>query len=140
VSFLSGSNISGGTPQLQNSDDAYVRAQTTARKALPVSMTGLASKAQTSELRFTVEAAAVGSSTQQEIALYDFTTRTWVTVRQGSATTTDATVTVAVTDRPARFIEGGTLRLMARVTFVPSGGKKATTSARIDRAFWTRVP
>ncbi len=140
ASVLSGTPVSGGVAQLQGSDDAYSRLQASGKNAMQVSITGKASKAQASELRFSVEAAATGSTTRQDIALFDFAAGAWVTLRQGIATTTDATVVTATTNQPGRFIEAGTLRVLARVTFVPSGGKRVVTSARIDQASWARVP
>jgi probable HAF family extracellular repeat protein len=139
ISILSGTHVSGGVVQLQNSDDTYLRVRSTGKRVMQVAITGRASRSQVSQLRFSVEAAATGSVTRQDVALFDFAAGTWVTLRQGTATTTDATVVITAT-QPARFIEPGTLRVRARVTFVPSGGMKVTTNARIDRATWTRVP
>lgn len=140
VSILSGTPVSGGAIQLQASDDNYVRWQNTGKRVLQISILGQASKAQLSELRLSVEAAVSGSVAIQEIALFDFAASTWVVMRQGAASSTDQNVIVATRDRPARFVEGGTRRVMARVSFMPSGNGKTTTTARLDRVAWTRVP
>lgn len=139
-SVLSGTLVSGGVTQLQSSDNTYLTVRSIGQAPMQISLTGRASRSNASELRFTIEAAAEGSTTRQEVALFDFMAGTWVPLNTKTATTTDTTVEVRTTDRPTRFLEPGTLRVQARVTFVPSGGRKVTTRGRVDRVFWTRTP
>lgn len=136
LSVLAGVPVSGGVAQVQASDDAYLRVQETGQRTIQVTVTGQASRADAAELRFAIEAAAQGSTTRQQVALFDFGARQWVTLSDRTATSTDTTVEGRTTDRPARFIEPGTLRVVARVTFTPSGSRRVVTSARIDRASW----
>jgi probable HAF family extracellular repeat protein len=140
LSVLSGVLVLGDAAQLQGSDDVYLRLQETGARPMQVSITGQASRQSAAELRFAIEAAAQGSTTRQQVALFDFTARQWVTVSSRTATAGDSIVEVRMADRPARFIEPGSLRVVARVTFTPSGARRVVTSARVDRAFWIRTP
>jgi hypothetical protein len=139
LSVLAGVPVSGGVGQLQASDDAYVRLQETGQRIIQVTVTGHASRPGAAELRFAIEAAAQGSTTRQQVALFDFSARQWVTLSDRTATSTDSTLEVRA-DRAARFIEPETLRVVARITFTPSGPRRVVTSARIDRASWHRTP
>jgi len=140
VSILSGTLVTGGFAQLQTSDDAHVIVQTTASRKVQVVIGGGASGPSASELRFVVEAAAIGSRTRQQIALFDFVARRWVTLDRRTASPTDSAAEVRVASRAARFIEAGTQRVQARVTFLPSGRRTAVTRVQIDRTLWTRLP
>jgi probable HAF family extracellular repeat protein len=139
LSVLAGVPVSGGVAQLQASDDSYLRVQETGQRTMQVTVTGHASRPGAAELRFAIEAAAQGSTTRQQVALFDFSARQWVTLSDRTATSTDSTVEVRA-DRAARFIEPGSLRVVARITFTPSGPRRVVTSARIDRASWHRTP
>jgi probable HAF family extracellular repeat protein len=140
ITVSTGVQVTGGVAQIQASDNAYLTIQTTGNSAILMPIFGQASRATASELRFSVESATEGASTRQEITLYDWMARQWVSVNTRTLTSSDSTTEVRITDRPSRFIDPVTLRLQSRVTLTPSGGRKAKTKIRVDRVAWTRVP
>jgi probable HAF family extracellular repeat protein len=140
VSVVAGTLVSGGVAEIQASDDAYLTLQTTAARKVQVAITGRATRPDAAELRFAVESAAIGSRTRQEIALFDFVARRWVTLDRRTATATDGAAEVRLTTRAARFLEPGTLRVQARLTFVPSARRGVVTRVHIDRVRWIALP
>lgn len=140
ASIVSGTLVSGGVAQLRTSDDLHLIVQTTASRKVQVIIGGRVPRPDASELRFVVETAAVGSRTRQQIALFDFVGRRWVTLDRRTASATDSAAEVRIASRAARFIEAGTQRAQARLTFMPSGRRAAVTRVQIDRALWTQLP
>lgn len=140
IAVTAGTLVSGNVASLQSSNNAYVTLQATARNPMQLTLDAQATRAAASQLRFAIETSAQGSATQQEIALFDFNANTWAVVDTRSATTADAIATVTIASNPTRFLHPVTRAVRARVTFTPSGTKRATTTVRIDQAAWTRTP
>jgi probable HAF family extracellular repeat protein len=135
-----GTFVAGNTSNLASSDNSYVTVRALAKNAMQVTMDAQATRSAASELRFAVETSAQGSSTRQDIALFDFVAGSWTTLDTRFTSGGDTVVEVGVTANPARFIDPATHTVRARLTFTPSGAKKTTTTVRIDRGAWTRIP
>lgn len=137
VSVAAGTIIAGGLAQLQASDDASLRIEAVTGR-VEVRLTGRALRPDVGELRFAIESAATAPRTRLEIALFDFVRRRWVTIDRRTASASEELVDVRTAKRPQRFVEDGTRRVQARVLF--RGRRSLAGEARIDRAFWTRIP
>ncbi len=138
-SVLAGTLSGGSVAQLSTSDNSYVTLRSKATSPMQVTIDGTAAHANATTLTISVEAAAQGSTTRQDLALFDFVANAWVTVDSRTASSSDGVIQTSPAS-PTRFIQPGTLKVRARLTFTPSGKKTTTTTARIDRVAWTRVP
>nr|MBA3726153.1 hypothetical protein [Armatimonadota bacterium] len=97
-----------------------------------------------SRLEFSVEAHCsvsnikqLLSNIEQRIALYNFDTQAYETLKTSTATTSDSTAVVFVTSNPGRFI-GPNLELRARVAYKAQGPVFTYPwFARVDQVKWT---
>jgi probable HAF family extracellular repeat protein len=137
-SVLSGTQIDGGLARILASDDTYLEIQGEGVKKIQVAFTGRALRADVRELRFAMESAASAPRTRREIALFDWVRDRWVTIDRGTASAIDEVVEVRTANRASRFVEAGTRRVQARVTF--TSRRSAAQEVRVDRVSWTRVP
>ena len=93
------------------------------------------------ELGFLLESHVSSSNLSQKIELFNFVTGLWEQVDSRAATTSDSIVHAHVTANPGRFIEAGTRRVRARVSYRPTGPvQQVQWTASLDRAHWTIVP
>ncbi|MEW6199032.1 MAG: C25 family cysteine peptidase [Planctomycetota bacterium] len=137
----------GDLPDLFYSDDARLGAQvgivlTPAEPPVWLVVTGTATTAAPSELRFTLEAnvSTAGAFTQR-IQLFNYVTQSFEDADVRPATIVDQTVVVLVSGDPSRFINPTTREMQAQLTWVPSGPISAFPwTVGVDRTVWTITP
>lgn len=139
-SVTAGTRGSGGLSELQTSNNAYVTLSSRERATMQMTVDGRAARDAAGVLDFVVEAAAQGSTTRQEVALFDFEAGAWVALDSRNASSGDAVTTVRVTSNAGRFIQAGTQTVRTRLTWFPSAKKNKSTTVKIDRVSWTRTP
>jgi probable HAF family extracellular repeat protein len=138
LSLVSGRLLSGGVAQLRSSDDDPLRLDSAGVKKIQLTVSARAARSDVSELRFAAETSATAPRSRREIALFDYVRRRWVTLDRRTASEADTIAEVRTTNRPSRFLEPGTLRIQARLTF--TARRTAVNEARIDQVVWTRIP
>ncbi|MCL6623552.1 MAG: VCBS repeat-containing protein, partial [Fimbriimonadales bacterium] len=124
--LLRGRLISGGIPELQQSDDTYVVlwpgfVLNQAEAPVQLVVEGTAPRTPQGSLRCEVEARVNTSGLQQSIDLYNFSTNQWETKDVRSASTTDTLVTVEVSTNPAAYVDPVTRMVRVRVRWRAPG-------------------
>lgn len=140
LSILTGNVMSGGLPELLESDDLRLQIGgdfTLDRATPPVSVVveGVSPGPNVVELSFKLEASATQSGIPQNIELYDFVAGQYVLVDARTATTTDSTVEISASD-PSRFVQAGTGVMRAKVSYKSSGAASGRWRIRIDQVQW----
>lgn len=100
---------------------------------------GIAPSADISRLTFECEAmtnAIPPSNVVQTIELYDFFFDRWTTVDSGPASGVDRLIEAHRTLVPSNFVQGGTNRVRARVSWRQSGITANVWEVRIDKLAW----
>ena len=145
--LVRGRLISGGLSDLFYSDDARLYAQagmilTPSEAPVWLVVTGTATTATPSELRFTLEANVnTAGAIAQWIRLYNYVTQSFEEVDARPATVPDQTVVVVVPGDPSRFIHPTTREMQAQLTWNTAGPIGAFPwTIGIDRATWTITP
>lgn len=94
-----------------------------------------------SSLRFDLTAQASSSNLGQQIELYNFQTASYDSLDIRNATTTDSTVSVTVSSGAADYVEPGTGRVRAKLSYKPVAPVPGTTySASLNRTSWVVTP
>lgn len=141
-SMLRGIVLSGGLPELQNSDDQRLVMRpgivfSTSEPPVQVVLESSAPAGTVSELHFLLEASTNQASLSQKIELWNFTTSAYETLDTRAATTMDSTTEVSIAANPTRFIEAGTGAMRAKVGYIATGPIFSYPwQARIDQAAW----
>ena len=130
--IISGANLTA----VQSSDNSYMTLQPV-RSTTPaqVSFDAAAPTTTPSALSFNLEAATTLTNITQTVELYNFTTKAYEQLSQGTVSTSDAQFKFTLSGDLSRFVETGTNRLRARLTYTPPSKTSAWT-ARIDQVFW----
>ncbi len=137
-----GELLSGGVANLLFSDDSYlqvgaIRPTELAAPSVDVVLTATSPTTNPSSLSFTLEASSDGSPVRQRIWLFNYQTAQWELVDDRSATAGDQTVTVNVSGNPARFVNGSTGEMKARIGYMDFGVTFLAWGGKLDKAFWT---
>lgn len=140
-----GTFVSGGLPELLDSDDARVVVQAVRQTDLntpsvEIELTATSPIDAPGEIRFRVEAATSGAPSRQRIELFDYKTSRWVVVDQRAGVDADTVVSVSVTENAQRFVEPGTRAMKARVGYLDLGITFLAWNGRYDHAFWNVDP
>ena len=100
-----------------------------------------ATVANPSQLRFSVEAHTNATSPiLQKILLFNYQTAQFDELDSTETSTTDAVVTVTVNANPTDYIEVGTDRMRALMTYKATGLSFSTGwEIRFDRTHWTLI-
>jgi hypothetical protein len=119
VSVITGTIFSGGAAELAESDDQRLVVTSDLHHGVQLVVEGTSFTEEPCSLSFTLEASVLNAAgfITQRIELYDFDAESFVTVDSGLATFADSSITVDVTDDPARFVQAGTRKLRARLTW-----------------------
>ncbi len=136
-----GLHVSGGLMELAASDNADLslqRATADIQSRTEFEAKGVSPMANPSSLEVTLEGAVFARSTvNQTIELYDYVTDAWEQVDTRPATRfTDSMVTVAATGDLSRFVEAGTMCMMARIRY-QSPVARQQFSSNTDQFIWT---
>lgn len=139
-----GSLISGGLPELLNSDDQYlvVRNGPIAQPSeapITVLFEGVVSQATASQLDLKVEAKVSISNLQQQVDLFDWQANSYAQTDTRPATTADQVVSIAGTN-PSRYVNSSKA-VRARYRVRPAGALFTNNwRASIDMVQWTYAP
>jgi serine protease AprX len=146
MQVMRGHLISGGLADLLSSDDQYVRIRPGAvfanqQAPVEVVLEATLAVAAPSTLTFSLESAGSAVNLQQEIALLDTGTGTWVQLDQRPLPLSDAVADVTVLSGASAYVDAGTLKTKARVTCRQIGAIFAFPwHLRLDKASWIAVP
>lgn len=140
--LISGTNISGGLPELAQSDDQKVLWRndrwSVGGRFDPVykaEFEATSSLANPASMTFHLEAQANGLFSQ-DIELYDFVAQGYVKLDIRATTPTDSTVVVNIAN-PGRYVEAGTLKVKARLTVTPTAwSQPRVLTGGVDRVVW----
>lgn len=143
--LVQGTPFSGGLSDVFAVDHQYlvVKSRPGPSPRMPeisVVISGTSPVTAPSELRFASVGHVNTVNVSQTIELYDFVSGAWVHAAQTSASMTDSQL-LASAASPTRFVEPGTRRIMARVSYKATG---ATFSigwrGYLDQAVWNISP
>jgi hypothetical protein len=139
-----GTFVSGGIPELANSDNADLsirRAASDIQSRTEFEVSSVSPVANPASMQVTLEGAVFArSQVNQIIELFNFLTNNWEQVDSRSASRlTDTTVTVTATGNLARFVEAGTRSIEARIRY-QSVNPRQQFSSNTDHFFWTIIP
>jgi hypothetical protein len=94
-----------------------------------------------SSLRFEVTAQASSANLGQRVELYNFQTGNYDSLDFRNATTTDTTVSVNVTSGASNYVEPGSGRVRAKLSYKPVAPVPGTSySASLNRTSWVVTP
>lgn len=138
-----GTYLSGGLSDLFDSDDLRIAAReappfTVQDPGVQLTITGVAPSQNVASLQFSVEAACTGlpsTSLKQRIEAFDYVANAWVIVDERQPSTSDQVVTVTLTN-PNRFVQSGTRKMSARVSYFDTGVFAPAWEGRFDRTVW----
>jgi hypothetical protein len=142
--LVRGNVISGGVPELVNSDDDSLnlglgRTVTPLQAPIEVEIDGTTSANSASVLQFKIESSASRSQIRQSIELFDYTTGGWVSVDSRIIGTSDGVVDVNLGENTSRFLQNGDLR--GRVSYRKDGTiSPSPWTVKIDQVKWTMAP
>jgi hypothetical protein len=135
--------ISGGLPELETSDDGYVRVGPALGSRYGAAALFIESTAPTttlSELAFRLESSSSHTGIRATVSLYDYVAGTFVQVGQENQSLTD-TVTTAVPSNPSRFVNPSNRKMAALVVFQQFEGTPGLDwQGRVDQARWFLAP
>jgi hypothetical protein len=141
-SYLRGRATGGSLSDLWDSDDSYVTSvpglvfsSTEAPLQMVIESTAVTTTA--TAIKLNLEAKASIGNVQQRVHLWNFTTSQWVEVDSRVATTTDSTITTTSPGTPAQFIEAGTRKIRARLSWKSNQVVFSWPwNTKVDRAVW----
>jgi hypothetical protein len=146
MTIVRGLWIDGDLEDLYFSDDSRVVVQPAALVPLPgppvqVEVTGVSPMDNPSELRFRYEGHVTVNPVEQEILLFNYDTEQYDLVDVHVAATSDELMDIVITDNPQRYIEAGTGRVTALMTFISLTFEEYIFAvAHLDRAVWMISP
>lgn len=143
--LVQGTPFSGGLSDVFAVDRLYLVAKSRPGPSprmpeVSVVFSGTSPVAAPSELRFAAAGHVNTVNVSQTIELFDFVSGTWVQAAQTNATMTDSLL-LASAATPTRFVEAGTRRIMARVSYKARGPTFSIGwRAYLDQAVWNISP
>lgn len=140
-SIVQGFHAAGGSADLNNSDDQYLRVGAIRPFELNFPSASLetwttAATETPSTILLQLEANVGAVPAVQVVQLYDYVAGQWVTVDTRFATLTDTKINLEIRESPARFVEAGTKRVKARVSVTDWGITVVAWSLNVDRVNW----
>ena len=124
-SIFRGLAVTGGLPEITESDDSRMIVRpgpvfTTGEAPVQVVVEGTSLVEEPSSLGFSCESAVSFSLGTRIIQLFNFRTGSFEMVDTRSTTSGDSVVNVSIRVEPERFVEAGTRKMRARMTFRPN--------------------
>lgn len=118
--------ISGGLPEIQQSDNTYMVVRpgivfSTSQSPIELTAEAILPTDNGTELRFTLESAMNQGNLQQQLEMFNFTTNMYQVVDTRVLPTSDTTVNIIVNVGVGNYIEQGTGRVRARMNYRQSG-------------------
>jgi photosystem II stability/assembly factor-like uncharacterized protein len=139
-----GIRVSGGLPELLQSDNAYLLASpqyTIPRNMDPITLTleATSPSANPAMIEFEVES-RVTSDVVIDIELWDFSQSKWVKLHSGAAPLSDAKIGVVAPGSGSRWVEAGSRKLKARVLWRPAPQAARNWLDYLDQCIWKVTP
>ena len=136
-----GELIQGDLEDLFGSDDAKVvvdarRPDEVSVASVEIEVTGASTSEAPRSFQFVLEASSVAAPAVQRIELYNYDTDSWETVDERAPDPSDTVVSVLINVDTGRFIENGTLEMMARIGYHDLGVNFLGWSGNYDVASW----
>lgn len=144
-SLFRGVAVSGDVNSLAAADQSYLQLQPSitlnaAEAPVQVLINAVSPFSSVSKIKFDLVGHADTPGIGQKLELFDWGANAYVTVDSRSATTTDSTVEVSVSN-PNRFIQPGTNALLARVSYrVVGPTTHSPFNVFIDQTVWSVTP
>ncbi|MCH8273771.1 MAG: WD40 repeat domain-containing protein [Armatimonadetes bacterium] len=145
-SIIRGLLVSGGLPDLLDSDDSrlVVRTAVFAPSIDPpvqIEVVGTSPTETPSELRFRFEGMASRNLIERRISLYNYVTQSYEELHVAFAATSDEVVEIVVTSNASRFVEPGTGQVKSLMTWKAAAFSFFTGwNVGIDQTVWTITP
>ncbi|MEW6743425.1 MAG: hypothetical protein AB1486_11765 [Planctomycetota bacterium] len=146
LTVLEGEHTAGWLYELQSGDDQYLslrlrpsRYRVDLVQTAAIELEGIAGVDDPWWLRFDVQtnAGGVPGLIRQRILLFHFACQRWTLMHDQFVEPTDHTLRVETRDWPGRFIEDGTLRVLARIRWDgPRPNLSSGTQVSVDQARW----
>ncbi len=146
MTIVRGLQIDGDLEDLFVSDNSYLVVQPAALVPQPgppvqVEVESTSPVDNPSELRFRYEGHATVTPVEQVILLFNYDTQEYDVVDMRIAATSDEVVTIVISDDPGRYIEAGTGRMKALMTFISTSLVEYLLAvAEFDQAIWLISP
>ncbi|MBL1150160.1 MAG: choice-of-anchor B family protein [Armatimonadetes bacterium] len=146
MNILRGALLSGGLNELKQSDNQYVKIRrgvgaSPSDPPLQVLFESVAPSESPHMFTFALEASVNTPGLAQRIELFNFATNSWETLDSQTASTTDATRVVNIASNRSAYVEPGTRKVRAKVSYSAVGPTSgASWVAQIDRVTWTLRP
>jgi probable HAF family extracellular repeat protein len=133
--------VSGGMSEFSSSDDRYVRLRAKGKNLMQMVVEGVFTTPLATMVQLDIESYTTRLGTRRQTELFDFSTGNWVFISDVGVPTWEGFNSVMVTTNVARFIEPGTRRVRARLTWqhpTAKGGQQ--TDVFVDTVVFARVP
>ncbi|MEZ0326028.1 MAG: YCF48-related protein [Fimbriimonas sp.] len=146
LTVYKGTTIGGTKTELASTDDRYLILQnklTEPTNASPLQIIAEATvpTATPSGLSLTMEASTPLGSVSQKVEMFNFQTGLFESLGSSQTQITDWAHTYRAYGSLARFVEPGTGKIRARVTWrAPSGSQPAQWTTKLDQLFWQVAP
>ncbi|MCH8274267.1 MAG: PQQ-like beta-propeller repeat protein [Armatimonadetes bacterium] len=142
LTVLRGLVISGGLPDLFDSDDSRLVVQTgqfapSTEPPVQIEVTGTSPTETPSELKFRFEGMASRPFLERRILLYNYVTQSYEELHVGFAATSDEVIEIVVTANASRFVEPGTQQVKSLMTWRAAAFSFFTGwNVGIDQTIW----
>lgn len=146
MTIRSGNLTGGSLADVLTSNNQYATflvntASETIYEPIAVDFESVAPVANPSQLHFVIEAGVDFSVINRRIYLFDFVAAQWVLMDDRVATLGDSSAKVSVTSNASRFVQAGTLKVLARTGWeLTSADSTQPWHARIDYVAWQIHP
>jgi hypothetical protein len=141
MNLVRGQIVGGGLSELHTSNDQYLQLRpgvtfSSSQRPIVLDLETTTPNSSPAGMQIVIESRASGNNIRQWVELYNFVTNQWVEVDSRVAPTTDVRIAIPVTNQ-AQFIEAGTRRMTARISYKAEGPVFAYPwTIRIDQATW----
>ncbi len=142
--FTSGTYVSGGVPELSNSDDQYVLAHVGSvlvedEPYVTLFVRGTCPTSQVHKLTLSVEASA-SQEVPQAVYMWNWQNSVYELLDRRIATFADSKVSITIRTNPNRFISPGSRQLECAVIWGTSAADLDVWTSRTDMVRWTAEP
>jgi hypothetical protein len=133
--------LGGWLQDIVESDDSYLKLRAKGQNLMQIVVEGTFEGSLSSTLQLEIESFTTRSGTRRRTELFDFTTGSWVFINDVGVPTWEGFGVVTVSSNASRFVEPGTGRVRARMTWQhPNATGGQQTEVHIDTLLFTRVP
>lgn len=137
-----GNPVSGGTAEMQTSNDVYYVANhvSAVGPQLELVVEGSSPRFTASQLTLQVESHINALGVAHQIDAFNFTTGNYVFLESVAAGPTDFVRTLSITSNATQFIQPGTGKMRIRIRCTPRGLMRPNWNLYLDQVRWTVTP